>query len=187
MQSIQREPAVSCFKWPLLKVSLPGKKQKSIYRDPHKSNQQLGCGNFLQNLDSVHYVFHTYFVSDIMRGTRHIKVSETCSLSSRRSQSTSIQSRVQSLMRIWGRSWATLLEAKDRVNNMVMLMERKGKRKKQGSYGDGKPTEITPKHSNSMMSGKLLLTPIRDRWGAEHGSGRWCSDYGRSSMSCTEI
>lgn len=187
MQSIQREPAVSCFKWPLLKVSLPGKKQKSIYRDPHKSNQQLGCGDFLQNLDSVHYVFHTYFVSDIMRGTRHIKASGTCSLSSRRSQSTSIQSRVQSLMRIWGRSWATLLEAKDRVNNMVMLMERKGEEEETGVLWGGKAYWNNTKDSNSMMSGKLLLTPIRDRWGAEHGSGRWCADYGRSSTSCTEI
>ena len=49
-----------------------------------RAMNKLDMVSFLQNLNSVHYVFHTYFVPGTVLGTRHIKVSETCPLPSRR-------------------------------------------------------------------------------------------------------
>lgn len=83
------------------------------------------------------------------------------------------------------------LEDKDRVdNNMVMVMKRKETGKEEGSKGEGEHIERHQSTETAQCVGsreRLLMTQIGHKWREEHRSGRWCSDYGGCSVSCTGI
>lgn len=68
-------------------MNLPSKSRRVDIEVLTRSMNKVNM-NFLQNLNSVYYVFCTYFEPGTVLGPRNIKVSDTCFLPSKRSQSS---------------------------------------------------------------------------------------------------